>query len=229
MCGECRWTRTVAAELIPSENTHQPAMRDAEILALGYFVVVGVAALALSRRRAGAPIAAGWSAAGVVVTATASLAPTVLRDWWLLVALPLAYWAPARLAGTPHERLERWLQSIDDRLGLTPPDPSRARLAGVRLFPGLSDGAGGTARHHLQQPWDGGGILARALCGRVAVLRVAAADSHEAAARRFCCQHRPPAGRHSSSDAPTSGSSRRSAMRGTHCRAATRPAPRLSP
>ncbi len=109
-------------------------MRDAEILALVYFVVVGVAALALLRRRAGAPIAAGWSAAGVLVTATASLAPTVLRDWWLLVALPLAYWAPARLTGTPHERLERWLQSVDDRLGLTRLEPTGHGLLEFAYF-----------------------------------------------------------------------------------------------
>ena len=71
---------------------------------------------------------------GRLSAATASLAPTVLRDWWLLVALPLAYWAPARLAGTPNERLERWLQSIDDRLGLTRPDPAGHGLLEFAYF-----------------------------------------------------------------------------------------------
>jgi membrane-associated phospholipid phosphatase len=109
-------------------------MRDAEILALVYFLVVGVAALALLRHRAGAPVAILWSTAGVGVTATATLAPTVLRDWWLIVALPLAYWAPARLAGSANERLERWLQSIDDGLGLTRLDPTGHGLLEFAYF-----------------------------------------------------------------------------------------------
>jgi membrane-associated phospholipid phosphatase len=41
-----------------------------------------------------------------------------LRDWWLLAALPLAYWAPAPLTGSPNERLERWLLRVDEKLGL---------------------------------------------------------------------------------------------------------------
>ena len=113
-------------------------MRTGEGLALVYFVIVGGAALALLRRRAGAWFAVEWAMAGVLVTGTAQLAPNVLRDWWLLVALPLAYWAPARLTGTANERLERWLQSIDHRLGLSRMDPaghSLLELAYLLVYP----------------------------------------------------------------------------------------------
>ncbi len=109
-------------------------MRAGEILALVYFVLVGGAALALLRRRAGATIALGWALAGVLVSATASIAPAVLRDWWLIVALPLAYWAPARLVGSANERLERWLQSIDDTLGLARPNPAGHGLLEFAYF-----------------------------------------------------------------------------------------------
>ena len=75
-------------------------MRPGETLALGYFLVVCGAALALMRRRPGWRRAFGWASAGVLVATTSRFAPTLLRDWWLLLALPLAYWAPAPLAGT---------------------------------------------------------------------------------------------------------------------------------
>ena len=203
-------------------------MRAAEILALVYFVVVGGAALALLRRRAGAPIALGWAAAGVVVTATASVAPTVLRDWWLIVALPLAYWAPARLAGTANERVERWLQSIDDRLGLSRLDPAGHGLLEFAYF--------------LVYPMVPAGLLAITFSnpGMAAefwlVLFAAVLPCYgllpllpTRPPRAFLLPHRQPAAPHSSSGAPTSGSSRRSAIRGTHCRAATPPVPRLLP
>ena len=94
-------------------------MHAAEILALVYFLIVGGAALALMRRRDGASRALGLSVVGIAVALTSRFAPGVLRDWWLLVALPLAYWAPGPLTGTPNEPLEHWLQSVDTRLGLT--------------------------------------------------------------------------------------------------------------
>ncbi len=109
-------------------------MHAGEILALVYFLVIAGAALALLRRRAGAAIAMGWAVAGVLVAVTARFAPTLLRDWWLILALPLAYWAPARLAGTANERLERWLQSIDERLGLTRLDPGGHGLLEFAYF-----------------------------------------------------------------------------------------------
>ena len=107
-------------------------MRAAEILAFGYFLLMCGAALALMRRRPGWRRAFAWAAAGVLVATTARCAPTIaladaadidLRDWWLLLALPLAYWAPAPLAGAANVTLERWLQAIDDTLGLTRLDP----------------------------------------------------------------------------------------------------------
>lgn len=107
-------------------------MRSSEILALVYFICVGAAALALSRRRTGWLRACGWASAGVLVVITATLVQGLsiyggghvdARDWWLLLAMPLAYWAPAPLVDTANLRLERWLQRIDDGLGLTALDP----------------------------------------------------------------------------------------------------------
>ena len=40
-----------------------------------------------------------------------------LRDWWLLLTLPLVYWTPGPLAGDPNLRLERWLLRVDEMLG----------------------------------------------------------------------------------------------------------------
>ena len=105
-----------------------PCMRPAELLALVYFVSFGAAALALSRRRARWAVTLGWAAGGVAITLTATLAPGMLRDWWLLAALPVAYWAPAPLTADANVRLERWLLAVDDRLGLTRGGPTAGGL-----------------------------------------------------------------------------------------------------
>jgi PAP2 superfamily len=112
-------------------------MRPGELLALGYFLAVVVAALALASRRPQWPRSLAWAATGLLVAVTAPLAPLIwvfdvaveLRDWWLLAALPAAYWAPAPLAGVPREDLERWLRTVDDRLGIAP----HTRAAGPLL------------------------------------------------------------------------------------------------
>lgn len=103
-------------------------MRPGELLAFGYFLAVVVAALALASRRPHWRQSLAWAGAGALIAATAPLAPLIrvrdvavdLRDWWLLAALPLAYWAPAPLVGAPREGLERWLRSVDARLGIAP-------------------------------------------------------------------------------------------------------------
>ena len=97
-------------------------MRPAEHLALGYFVCFFVLSLGLRRTRAGWLTALGLSSAGAFVALAAPLIPAHgsvdLRNWWLLLALPLAYWAPGPLAGHPNLRLEHWLRLVDDKLGL---------------------------------------------------------------------------------------------------------------
>jgi hypothetical protein len=114
-------------------------MRIAELLALGYFVAVAGLSLILVRRRPRWWRSLGVAAAGAVVALTAPLAPTVsvldpaqidlrLRDWWLLPALALAYWAPAPLVGAPLERLERWLGEVDRRLGVARTDHRAERV-----------------------------------------------------------------------------------------------------
>lgn len=123
-------------------------MRVAETLALIYFVLVAGSALALCRRRPRWGVSAGWALAGALVAATAGLLPAIawsghrspvdLRDWWLLLALPLAYWAPAGLTVRANERLEHWLQAVDDRLGLGGLDPSKhslLELAYLMVYP----------------------------------------------------------------------------------------------
>jgi membrane-associated phospholipid phosphatase len=97
-------------------------MRPAELLALGYFVCFCVLSLALRRTRAGWLTALGLSSAGAFVALAAPLIPARsgvdLRNWWLLLALPLAYWAPGPLAGHPNLRLEQWLHLVDEKLGV---------------------------------------------------------------------------------------------------------------
>jgi membrane-associated phospholipid phosphatase len=99
-------------------------MRASEVLAVVYFVLVAGAALALMPRRAGWHGALVLGVAGTLAAATAPLAPAFLRDWWLIVVLPLAYWAPARLTRSANEPLERWLHSVDARLGVARFDPA---------------------------------------------------------------------------------------------------------
>src|SRR5580765_6179048 len=97
-------------------------MRPAELLALGYFVCFCVLSLALRRTRASWLTALVFSSAGALVALAAPLIPARgsvdLRHWWLLLALPLAYWAPGSLAGHPNLRLEHWLRFVDEKLGV---------------------------------------------------------------------------------------------------------------
>lgn len=112
-------------------------MRAGEAIALGYFVIVVIAALRLCRRRPRWTLALAWASAGVLIAATARWAPDIwirdhplmLREWWLVAALPPAYWAPAPLVGTPRAGLERWLRAADERLGIA----REARTAGFLL------------------------------------------------------------------------------------------------
>jgi hypothetical protein len=112
-------------------------MRAGEAIALGYFVIVVIAALRLCRRRPRWTLALAWASGGVLVAMTAPWVPEIwirdhpvmLREWWLLMALPPAYWAPAPLVGTPRAGLERWLRAADDRLGIAP----EVRTAGPLL------------------------------------------------------------------------------------------------
>ena len=204
-------------------------MRAGEILALVYFVVVGGAALALLRRRAGAAIAIGWAVAGVLVSASrrgrAHCPARLVVDRRAAAGL-----LGAGAAGGDRKRATRTLVAVNRRHAW--PDAtrsSRARPAGVRLFPGLSDGAGRIARRHFQQPRNGSGILARAPCGGAAVLRAAAAAADATAARVSAAGG---TSRQRLAALPTRqrrDSSRRSAMPGTHCRAAMRPVPPLLP
>lgn len=97
-------------------------MRPAELLALGYFACFFVFSLALRRTRAGWLMALGFSSAGALVALAAPWIPARgsvdLRSWWLLLALPLAYWAPGPLVGHPNRRLEHWLHRVDEKLGV---------------------------------------------------------------------------------------------------------------
>ena len=102
-------------------------MRVSELLALGYFGIFALAALAVVARRPSAWRAFGCAVLGFSLVATAPGVPFVFvqdvpidfRDWWLLAALPLAYGTPAPLVVRPDERLEAWLSRIDEALGLT--------------------------------------------------------------------------------------------------------------
>jgi membrane-associated phospholipid phosphatase len=97
-------------------------MRSAELLALGYFLCFGVLALGLRGKRARWLTAFGLASAGAAVALAAPLIPARggvdLRDWWLLLTLPLAYWTPGPLVGHPNLRLERWLLRADEMLGV---------------------------------------------------------------------------------------------------------------
>jgi membrane-associated phospholipid phosphatase len=113
-------------------------MRFAELLAIGYFTLMAVLALLLVRRRPGWWRTLGLALAGMLVALATSKAGVVavplgmldLRDWGLLVALPIAYWTPAPLAGAPHQAFERWLVDLDRRLGI---DEARANAPLLEL------------------------------------------------------------------------------------------------
>ncbi len=82
----------------------------------------------------------GVGVAGLGLAGTGLVLPDVplpastLRDWWPLLLVPFAYWAPAGLAGTPHVVFERWLQCVDERFDTL----TRARdVARVRMFDDL--------------------------------------------------------------------------------------------
>ena len=102
-------------------------MRLSELLALGYFGLFALAAVIVAARRRSAWRSFAWACSGVALVLAAPRLPFLLvvdvavdlRDWWLLLALPLAYWTPAPLAERPDERLEAWLWHVDARLGLT--------------------------------------------------------------------------------------------------------------
>jgi len=102
-------------------------MRFSEFLALGYFGLFALVALLAAARRQAAWRSFAWAGLGAALVGSAPRLPFVyifdcafdLRDWLLLLTLPLAYWTPAALAGHPNERLEAWLWRIDARLGLT--------------------------------------------------------------------------------------------------------------
>ena len=99
-------------------------MSPSECLAAAYSAVFLLAGVALSTKRKGAGRTIGLAAAGLAVAASASWVAGVggglLRTWWLLGFLPLAYWMPAPLVGRVHTGLEERLASIDRRLGLGP-------------------------------------------------------------------------------------------------------------
>jgi hypothetical protein len=103
-------------------------MRVSEQLAAAYAIVfVGAGLLACrSDRRALRSVALGGAGVSVAVLApwVASLGGELLRSWWLLAFLPLAYWMPAPIVGRPHERLEAWLLRVDRAFGLGPVVPA---------------------------------------------------------------------------------------------------------
>jgi hypothetical protein len=99
-------------------------MAPSESLAAAYscvFLIAGALLVSRSRARWRTVALAG---AGLVVAFSAQAVDGIgggmLRAWWLLGFLPLAYWMPAPLVGRPHERLEAWLLGVDRRLGLGP-------------------------------------------------------------------------------------------------------------
>lgn len=97
-------------------------MSPAESLAAAYSSVFVVAGALQTRRHPRAWRAVGLAAAGLLLAMSAGTVANVggelLRAWWLLGFLPLAYWMPAPVVRQPHERLQAWLLSIDGRLGL---------------------------------------------------------------------------------------------------------------
>ena len=103
-------------------------MRPSEWLAFGYFGVFAVAGLFQLRRNRSAWRTIALSLLGGAAAAVAPSVPAMalgglavpMRDWWLLVALPLAYWAPAPLVRSADQRLEARLLAADAAMGLGP-------------------------------------------------------------------------------------------------------------
>src|SRR5690606_31744379 len=107
--------------------------------ALRYFVAFAVAAMGLRSARPGWLRTLGLSTAGAGLAAAPLIIPgapfygSILRDWWPLLLVPVAYRAPAGLAGAPRILLERRLLRVDERLaGLT-------RATGTPRIPVLDD------------------------------------------------------------------------------------------
>ncbi len=112
-----------------AHNAHDSLMRAAELLVLAYFTTLLVVASLQRRRREMWKRAAALAIAGAVIVSIGVLLPDgdpggllggllgglSLRDWWPLLTLPLAYWAPAPLAGVPATGLERLLAAVDRR------------------------------------------------------------------------------------------------------------------
>jgi PAP2 superfamily len=96
---------------------------------LGYFLVFGVAALFLTRVRPGWRRSLVLALVGALIVVCGRVfarewAPLgTVGDWWPVLAIPVAYWVPAPLAGVPNEALERRLMAFDLGLGrLLAPD-----------------------------------------------------------------------------------------------------------
>lgn len=101
-----------------------------------YFVAFAIVALAVRTSRSGWARAFGLSVAGAALAVAGLFVPPARlvwltpQDWWPLLLVPIAYWAPAGLAGEPHLPLERWLAAADARVpGLTRAHPGAARVA----------------------------------------------------------------------------------------------------
>lgn len=103
-------------------------MAPSELLAAAYSCVFLVAGALLIRARADAWRTVGLAGAGLVVSLSAQAVEAIgggmLREWWLLAFLPLAYWMPAPVVRRSHDALETWLVSVDRRLGLGPVVPA---------------------------------------------------------------------------------------------------------
>ena len=115
-------------------------MSPAESLAAAYSSVFLVAGAWRARTHTTAWRAVTLALAGLAVATSGGMAATVggelLRAWWLLGFLPLAYWMPAPLVGRPYQGLEAWLLAIDRRLGLGPVVPALPlELAYLLVYP----------------------------------------------------------------------------------------------
>jgi hypothetical protein len=113
---------------VRTDNTHYCKMSPSESLAAAYAVVFLVAGAWLLPRRKRARQTVGLAVAGLAVAVSGSsverMGGEVLRAWWLLPFLPLAYWMPAPLVSRAHEGLEAWLLAVDRKLGLGPVIPA---------------------------------------------------------------------------------------------------------